>query len=207
MMNRWIPGVLMAELAVHMVLMIVSLVLFSAGYPVNNVLSAEGIRWAFLHCITNVRQDLLIYLLAFFMMKGAFRSSGLDQALYGLIAGSHHVPFSFRQRRALWIVLILFLLFTVSLLLLFLLPQGVLVSVTGNFFPSAYSSGMVVTVMLALSLISIVYGVISNTLRTLREIVHAAYAGIGDDAGWVLVYMLGMQTYACFLYIFNNFSV
>ncbi len=204
MMNKVANIILLIEMLLHILLVISSLFFSSAGYPINNILSPEGLRWSFLNAVSNVLREPLVYLIGFFFSWGVFRRSGLDKALLRLFLGMKGAPFSFRQRRALWFVLLLFLLFVVMLLVLVLLPHGILVSVTGNVFPSPFSTGLIPTCMLALVLISITYGVIGNTLRTFHEVVQSVYSGLGEYAGWILVYLVGAQFYACLMYIFPN---
>ena len=204
MMNKVANFVLLVEVLLHILLVISSLVLSSAGYPVNNILSSEGLRWSFLNAVSNVLHEPLFYLIGFFLSRGAFKRSGLDKALLRLCIGMRGVPLSFRQRRALWFALLLTLLFVLLLLVLVLFPQGILVSVTGRVFPSPFSVGLVPTCMVALVLVSVTYGVIGNTLRTFHEVVQSIYCGLGEYAGWILVYLLGAQSYACLMYIFPN---
>lgn len=203
-MNKVANIILLVEVLVHILLVISSLVFSSAGYPINNILSSEGLRWSFLNAVSNVLHEPLIYLIGFFLSWGAFKRSGLDRALLRLCLGIRGVPLSFRQRRALWFVLLLTVLFVVMMLVLVLFPQGILVSVTGQVFPSPFSMGLVPTCMLALVLVSVTYGVIGNTLRTFHEVVQSVYCGLGEYAGWILVYIVGAQFYACVMYIFPN---
>lgn len=203
-MNKVAHIILLAEILLHFLLVISSLVISSAGYPVNNILSPEGIRWSFLNAVPNVLNKSLVYLIGFFMAWGAFKRSGFSTALLRLFTGLRGAPFSYRQRRALWFALSLTLFFVVLLLLLVLFPHGVLVSVTGRLYPSPFSQGIVPACMVLLVLISLTYGVIGNTLRTFHEVVAASYSGLGEYAGWILVYIIGAQFYACLMYIFPN---
>lgn len=204
MMNKVANIILLVEVLAHILLVISSLVFSSAGYPINNILSSEGLRWSFLNAVSNVLREPLIYLIGFFLSWGAFKRSGLDRALLRLCLGMKGVPLSFRQRRALWFVLLLTILFVVMMLVLVLFPQGILVSVTGEVFPSPFSMGLMPTCMLALVLVSVTYGIIGNTLRTFHEVVQSVYCGLGEYAGWILVYIVGAQFYACLMYIFPN---
>lgn len=203
-MNKVANIILLVEVLAHILLVISSLVFSSAGYPINNILSSEGLRWSFLNAVSNVLREPLIYLIGFFLSWGAFKRSGLDRALLRLCLGMKGVPLSFRQRRALWFVLLLTILFVVMMLVLVLFPQGILVSVTGEVFPSPFSMGLMPTCMLALVLVSVTYGIIGNTLRTFHEVVQSVYCGLGEYAGWILVYIVGAQFYACLMYIFPN---
>lgn len=205
MMNKYANIILFLESLFHILLVISSLVLSSAGYEVNNILSSEGLRWAFLNAISNVLKEPLIYLLGLLITWGAYKRSGLNVALSRLLTGRWKSrPLPFRQRRALWFALLFTLLFVGLMAVLVLIPQGVLVSVTGRIFPSPFSRGMVPACMVAVVLISVTYGVIGNTLRTFHEVVQSVYCGLGEYAGWILVYLLGAQSYACLMYIFPN---
>lgn len=205
MMNKCANIILFLEALFHILLVISSLVLSSAGYEVNNILSSEGLRWAFLNALPNVLKEPLVYLIGFLITWGAYKRSGLNVALLRLFTGRwRRKPLPFRQRRALWFALLLTLLFVAMMAVLVLIPQGVLVSVTGRIFPSPFSRGMVPACMVAVVLISVTYGVIGNTLRTFHEVVQSVYCGLGEYAGWILVYLLGAQSYACLMYIFPN---
>ena len=204
MMNKVANIIFLVEVLVHILLVISSLVFSTAGYPINNILSPEGLRWSFLNAASNVLHEPLIYLIGFFLSWGTFKRSGLDRALLRLSLGMKGAPLSFRQRRALWFTFLLTLLFVIMMLVLVLFPQGILVSVTGRVFPSPFSVGLVPACMLALVLISITYGIIGNTLRTFHEVVQSVYCGLGEYAGWILVYLMGAQSYSCLMYIFPN---
>lgn len=205
MMNKIANIILFLEALFHILLLISSLVLSSAGYEVNNILSSEGLRWSFLHIASNGLKEPLIYLLGFLITWGAYKRSGLNVALMRLLTGRwRRRPLPFRQRRALWFALSLTLLFLFLMALLVLSPQGVLVSVTGRIIPSPFSRGLVPACMVAVVLISLTYGVIGNTLRTFHEVMQSVYCGLGEYAGWILVYLLGAESYACLMYIFPN---
>lgn len=203
-MNKTANIILLIESLLHILLVVSSLVFSSAGYPINNILSSEGLRWSFMNVVSNVLNDYLALLIGFLMTWGAFKRSGLDSALVRLFCWKHGVPFSFRQRRALWFVLFMTILIFALLSVLVFSSHGILVSVTGRVFPSTFSQGLLPVVMLAVVLVSITYGTIGNTLRSFHEVVQSVYCGLGIYAGWIPVYMLGAQTYACLLYIFPN---
>lgn len=204
-MNKYANVILFLEALFHVLLLISSLVLSSAGYEVNNIMSSEGLRWSFLNALSNVLKEPLIYLIGFLITVGAYKRSGLNVALARLLTGRwRRRPLPFRQRRALWFALLLTLLFVSFMATLVLLPQGVLVSVTGRIFPSPFSRGLVPAFMVAMVLVSVTYGVIGNTLRTFHEVMQSVYCGLGEYAGWVMVYLLGAHSYACLMYIFPN---
>ena len=49
MMNKVANIIFLVEVLVHILLVISSLVFSTAGYPINNILSPEGLRWSFLN--------------------------------------------------------------------------------------------------------------------------------------------------------------
>ena len=90
----------------------------------------------------------------------------------------------------------------VLLLLLTVLPHAVLLGVTGNLYPSSFSKSFVLLVCLIVCFISVSFGVVSSRLRSFEEVCDCLVAGIAHTLPLWLVYILGIELYACLQFIF-----
>ena len=180
--------------------------LIAAAWPdsmVRSLLSSEGIRWFFAHFTDNLLTPLLVWLLLFSMAVGALRESGLWQAVLRLLNISHDdKPLKFRQMLALRVVLLEILLYIIIMCLLTLVPHAVLLSVTGELFPSSFSASIVPTICFMLCLCSATYGYMAGELTSLKDIVRAMTVGIGQIGEVWLLYIFGVQLYFSLCFVF-----
>ena len=120
---------------------------------------------------------------------GAMRKSGLLHAVR--VMGK----VDFRQKFALRIVIFEVILFFGVMLLLTSVPHAILLSVTGNLFPSSFSQSLIPCLSFACVVFSISYGVISGSFHSLSDVFKSFTSQIPALAPLLIVYILAAQLF------------
>lgn len=198
-------GVLAVLLTADVVLVLLSWLADAAGYSVRSLLSAEGLRWCFLHAgSASVLAPGTLHLLMGLVALGALQYSGLSSGVGRLFSWRHRHGFTtLRQRRALLLSGVVGLAYVAGGTLLLLLPHSPLLSVTGRLFPSPFSQGLPLLLTVGVVCVAAVYGNASNRLRGWAAVVRVSYVGIRFHAVWLLNYLVALQLYAWFDYVFR----
>lgn len=163
--------------------------------PVRSMLSSEGIRWFLGQYTSNLASPLLVWLVLAGMTYGTLRSSGLSRAIM------YFSNISYRQRFALKVVVAELILFAIVLFLMTFLPQAILLSVTGEFFPSSFSRSLIPIVCFLLTLFSITYGLINTSFTSLTDIFNSLTSGITAISPWLVIYVFVIQLYYSILFV------
>ena len=176
---------------VQMLVILVSWLITAAmpDAPLRSLLSSEGIRWFFGHLTENQLTPLLAWMLFIVIAYGAMRKSGLLHAVR--VMGK----VDFRQKFALRIVIFEVILFLCVLLLLTSVPHAILLSVTGNLFPSSFSQSLIPCLSFACVVFSISYGVISGSFHSLSDVFKSFTSQIPALAPLLIVYILAAQLF------------
>ena len=176
---------------VQMLVILVSWLITAAmpDAPLRSLLSSEGIRWFFGHLTENQLTPLLAWMLFIVIAYGAMRKSGLLHAVR--VMGK----VDFRQKFALRIVIFEVILFFGVMLLLTSVPHAILLSVTGNLFPSSFSQSLIPCLSFACVVFSISYGVISGSFHSLSDVFKSFTAQIPALAPLLIVYILAAQLF------------
>ncbi|MES4922199.1 AbgT family transporter [Hoylesella timonensis] len=163
--------------------------------PVRSMLSSEGIRWFLGQYTSNLASPLLVWLVLAGMTYGALRSSGLSRAIM------YFSKISYRQRFALKVVVAELIFFAIVLFLMTFLPQAILLSVTGELFPSSFSRSLIPFVCFLLTLFSITYGLINASFSSLTDIFNSLTSGITATSPWLVIYVFVIQLYYSILFV------
>lgn len=163
--------------------------------PVRSMLSSEGIRWFLGQYTSNLASPLLVWLVLAGMTYGALRSSGLSRAIM------HFSNISYRQRFALKVVVAELIFFAIVMFLMTFLPQAILLSVTGELFPSSFSRSLIPIVCFLLTLFSITYGLINASFSSLTDIFNSLTSGITATSPWLVIYVFVIQLYYSILFV------
>lgn len=163
--------------------------------PVRSMLSSEGIRWFLGQYTSNLASPLLVWLVLAGMTYGALRSSGLSRAIMNFS------NISYRQRFALKVVVAEIIFFAIVLFLMTFLPQAILLSVTGELFPSSFSRSLIPIVCFLLTLFSITYGLINTSFTSLTDIFNSLTSGITTISPWLVIYVFVIQLYYSILFV------
>ena len=163
------------------VLLVLASWLVTAVMPetsVRSLLSPEGIRWFFGHFTENMAQPLLVWIVLLYVAFNAYRRAGLQHAMSLLLKGERLM---LRQRSALWLVLIVVGAIVAVIVMLIILPNPLLASVTGSLFPIG----------------SITYAMATGQFRNFRRPYQSRLSI------WLLVYILAMQLYQSLRFVFG----
>lgn len=187
------------SLAVAQLLLILLSWIISAAAPnapLRSLLSSEGIRWLFGHFTQNLATPVLVWLVLGSITYGAYIDSGLRNAIL------HPLSLTFRERFALRVSYIIIGVFVLVLLLLTAIPHAVLLSVTGDLFPSSFSDSFVAVVCFVVSVSSVVYGVMSGRLKGIVSIFKVLTVGATYTSSLWILYVLAAELYFSVLFVF-----
>lgn len=192
-MKRLLPYIALSLFVGQMLLMLVSWLL-SAAFPVSSIrslLSGGGLRWLLGHYADALASPVLVWLVLGALAYGCLRKSCLLQ--FGN---------TYRESRARLLTLILLVAYTVVMLLFTVTPHAVLLSVTGDLWPSPFSASLVPVMAFVVMSLSVFYGVVAGRLSTLHSIYDAMLYGVGQCAPLLLFYVLFMQIYESLKFVF-----
>ena len=193
---------LIGYLAVALLLSLVVLVLVSwllsatQGEGVRSLLSSEGIRFFFGGFVDMLRKPLLIWLLLLSMAWGCLRQCGLLQLF--------SAPLPPNRRHQTFILLSVMIVVYVGIVfLLTVTPQAVLLSATGQLWPSPFSHALVPIVAFVIILLSVAYGLLSRHFLSVADVCQSLIQGIASAAPLLLLYVLAMQLFGALRFVFG----
>lgn len=205
MQKRRNEHVLLPLLAVVMIVLQLALALFSwiinaiePSLPVRSMLSGEGLRWLFGRFVPTLSSPLLVWLLVCSVAWGTLLRSRLYDVVRLLLSRQ---PVPFRCRHALITSAALLLAIILAVALLTLLPHAELLGVTGGLYPSAFSDGFVPFLAFTVTVVSVVYGVVSGELKSVQAVYASLYYGLRLSAPLFPLYILAMQLYDSMLFV------
>lgn len=178
--------------------------------PIRSLLSSEGVRWFFGSFTANQLTPLLAWFITTAMAVGACVRSRLWAAFCTKMSGLLHRRDStdgrqglhYRERIGLRLALAEFMVYVVIMLLLTVVPHAILLSVTGELFPSAFSSSLIPSLSFVLIVMSLSYGVASGTVDSVARMHRVLVGGLEVGARIVPAYVIGVQLYMSLLYVF-----
>lgn len=191
-MKKYFPHIAYLLFAAQLLLMLVSWLL-SAAIPtsgVRSLLSSEGLRWFLGHFSDVLGTPVLLCLLLLLMAYGCLNGCGI----------LHYKP-SYRQNRALIIMLLLLVVYAGVIGLLVMIPHAVLLSATGSLWPSPFSAAIGPLIAFGITLLSAVYGYVAGCYRQMSDVYQSLIDGIRDGAPLLLFYVLIGQIYYSLLFI------
>lgn len=178
--------------------------------PIRSLLSSEGVRWFFGSFTANQLTPLLAWFITAAMAVGACVRSRLWAAFCTKMSGLLHRRDStdgrqglhYRERTGLRLALAEFMVYVVIMLLLTVVPHAILLSVTGELFPSAFSSSLIPSLSFVLIVMSLSYGVASGTVDSVARMHRVLVGGLEAGVRIVPAYVIGVQLYMSLLYVF-----
>ena len=159
---------------------------------VRSLLSSEGLRWFFGQYTEVILRPELIWLILVSMAVGVFWHSDI----IGRGGRNYRRYFALRVS----FVVGLFLLFVG--LLLVILPHAVLLSSTGQLWPSPFSRALVPLLSLLTIITSSIYGLACRTFTSLVDIISSITWGIEKASSLILLYILSFHLYESLYYVF-----
>lgn len=187
--------------ALQILLILVSWIVSSATQQtyVHSLLSSEGIRWFMGRFSENLATPVLVWMLLIAIGYGVFRTSGLYQVITDLVHGKR---VSYRQRFALTVATVIFILIVLVVLYLVFTPHAVLLSATGTLFPSSFSSALIPIAAFTVTVISIVFGSLSASFLSLQQVFDGMTEGIRQTLPLWVVYVFAAQLIQSLIYVF-----
>ena len=179
--------------------------------PMRSVLSSEGIRWFFGSFVSNQLSPLLIYFIMAGMGGGACVRSRLYDALRETLSNTrsslttssnHQHKVHYREKVGLRIALVEFIVYVIIMILLTAIPHAILLSVTGQLFPSSFSSSFIPSLSLIIIIMSLTYGVASGTIDSVAKMHKVLVGGLEVGSRLVPTYVVGIQLYMSIKYVF-----
>ena len=178
--------------------------------PIRSLLSSEGVRWFFGSFTANQLTPLLAWFITAAMAVGACVRSRLWAAFCTKMSGLLHRRDStdgrqglhYRERIGLRLALAEFMVYVIIMLLLTVVPHAILLSVTGELFPSAFSSSLIPSLSFVLIVMSLSYGVASGTEDSVARMHRILVGGLEAGARIVPAYVIGVKLYMSLLYVF-----
>ena len=179
--------------------------------PMRSVLSSEGIRWFFGSFVSNQLSPLLIYFIMAVMAVGACVRSRLYDALRETLSNTrsslttssnHQHKVHYREKVGLRIALVEFIVYVIIMILLTAIPHAILLSVTGQLFPSSFSSSLIPSLSLIIIIMSLTYGVASGTIDSVAKMHKVLVGGLEVGSRLVPTYVVGIQLYMSIRYVF-----
>ena len=159
---------------------------------VRSLLSGEGIRWFLGHCVDVLQQPLLIWILLLAMSFGALQKCKLFSK-----------GVRYRERLALRVAIIACLVYVGIVVALTFIPHAILLSATGQLTYSPFSRAFIPLLAVGMLLVALAYGFTARTFSSLSAACDAVLYGLARSAPLLLIYVLGMQLYQSYLYVFG----
>lgn len=142
----------------------------------------ELLRYLWLHGTERAASEMLVYVILFVVAVGSVIRSKLlvVRNMDGLMAAA-----------------VVAVISNVLLLLSALIPTSPLLGVTGRLFPSPWSHGLFQSLCIECIMVSFVFGIVSGTLHSMRDMLELITYGI---ARWPWAILLAMAV-SFFIYI------
>lgn len=189
-------------LAIMEAVLVLSSWIISTAFPevgIRSLICSEGIRWFFGGFTANIGDRTTACLLLSAMAYGCVARSKMCGAVKKL---ADYVPLLFRERLAFMLMAVEILMAIIVMLLLTCVPQAILVSVTGDLFPSSFSKSIVPVVCFTVVICSITYGLVTDNLKTVNDIVWCLIYGCQKAAPVFVLYVFACQLVCSACYVF-----
>ena len=211
MRNKKIVGYLAVALLLALVVLVLASWLLSAtkGEGVRSLLSSEGIRFFFGGFTDMLLKPLLVWLLLLSMAWGCLRQSGLLHCFPFIPhrKQENSSPQNYRSplggRKGGFLLLVILVVYVGIALLLTISPQAVLLSATGQLWPSPFSHALVPMIVFGVLLLSITYGLLTRRFLSVADVCKSLIQGIVSAAPLLLLYILAMQLFGALRFVFG----
>ena len=117
-------------------------------------------------------------------------------------SSNNRYRFHYREKVGLRIALIEFIVYVVVMILLTAIPHAILLSVTGQLFPSSFSSSFIPSLSFVITIMSLTYGVASGTIDSVVKMHKILVGGLEVGSKFIPTYVIGIQLYMSVIYVF-----
>ncbi len=176
------------SLGIFQVFIILLSWLMSAAFPelpIRSLLSSEGIRWYFGKVTFNMSSPILIMTIFALSAYGSLKKSRL---LYAF-----RMKHDFREKTALQFVALEVIFSIIVMVLLTCLPHAILLSVTGDLYPSSFANSLIPVLTFTCWVISSTYALMSGKWHSSSEVFNSLTYGISLGAPIILIMMISIQ--------------
>lgn len=170
----------------------------SAAIPdsqIRPLIGAGGLRWFFSSFTEDMASPILVYIILITLTVNVFINSGMCELL------SLKRKMNMQKKFALNVVLVELCTFIVLIVLLTAIPHAVLLSVTGELYPSSFSKGLIPMLCFIVTILSTSYGLVSGSLRGVYDIWNSITTGINFLPAVCFVYILLFQFVSSLSYV------
>ena len=170
----------------------------SAAIPDSQILpliGAGGLRWFFSSFTEDMASPILVYIILITLTVNVFINSGMCE-LFSLKR-----KMNMQKKFALNVVLVELCTFIVLIVLLTAIPHAVLLSVTGELYPSSFTKGLIPMLCFIVTILSTSYGLVSGSLRGVYDIWNSITTGINFLPAVCFVYILLFQFVSSLSYV------
>ncbi|MBR6593085.1 MAG: AbgT family transporter [Prevotella sp.] len=177
--------------------------IISATIPETNMhslISSEGLRWYSSNFVDMMASPLLIWIMLLSMAYGCMRGSGL------LSVFARGYRMTYRERTAFVFMLFVAVAYIIALLSVTVMPRAILLSASGNLWPSPFSVALVPILTVGICLFSIVYGIVAGSFHSVSDVFTSLSSGLAKSTPLVLLYMLAIQLYYSVCFVFPEFA-
>ncbi len=177
--------------------------IISATIPETNMhslISSEGLRWYSSNFVDMMASPLLIWIMLLSMAYGCMRGSGL------LSVFARGYRMTYRERTAFIFMLFVAVAYILALLSVTVMPRAILLSASGNLWPSPFSVALVPILTVGICLFSIVYGIVAGSFHSVSDVFTSLSSGLTKSTPLVLLYMLAIQLYYSVCFVFPVFA-
>ena len=190
MRNKFFAGIALTLFLLEALLCFVSWIVAALNPEggVRSIFSGEGVRWLLGEYSNVVATPVMSWILCLSMAWGTVKGCGILRLL-----GQRRL--AYRERIAVHaatfvVVACLFVVF-----LLAAMPHAVLLSATGELFPSPFSSAIVPVLSFCVGLVSVVFGIVSSTISSVLDLYKSLIFGIERAAPVFVIYILLIHLY------------
>lgn len=164
------------------------------GWPVQSLLSPEGIRWLLRNVDENFYQAPFVSIFILLIGAGLSQASGLFGTLRQRIRCiSLHKPLSRKQERALLLSLISVVAYLLLIGIATFSPLAILLGVTGTLDRSPFIEGLVPLISLAFCISGIVYGIASGQFRNDKDIIQGMGSLLAKAISYFIFLLIASQ--------------
>lgn len=167
--------------------------------PFRSLLSEEGVRWLFGHFTDNQNVHALVSIITVAMAYGAVKGSGIVSRIKNLLR--HKESFNYCDGMALVTIFVEFAVYLLIMCLLAFTSHAVLLSSTGNLFPSSFSVCIIPSFSFIIVLMSMTYGFFIKKIDTINTCVSLLVDGLKDFSSLILAYILINQFIKSLLFV------
>ena len=170
----------------------------SAAIPdsqIRPLIGAGGLRWFFSSFTEDMASPILVYIILITLTVNVFINSGMCE-LFSLKR-----KMNMQKKLALNVVLVELCTFIVLIVLLTAMPHAVLLSVTGELFPSSFSTGLIPMLCFIVTILSISYGLVSGCIKGVYDIWDSMTTGVNFLPAVCFVYILLLQFVSSLSYV------